>query len=734
MDSTWFEAPWPAVLVRGAPGALHATPNSAVARAATDWGLSVQSLLERAVAAVAARSAQASLAAAPPPADGPVTVCVVVADGTLVWLTASTPPLALHSPSSSSSAPGAVTPSAEPAQQTALQTSLQTSLKAARDSISYLDRALVMAGVSVWRVDLVQQRVHLNAVGFHEKGIDQDPQGIDLELHRSTIHRDDLSHVLAASQEAMASDRVVECMVRYRRPDGRWMSALTRRVVERDAQGLAIGLSGVSLDLTELHLQRELTRSLQERTATVAEALGAGFWRRDVTTGLVEWDEQMHRIYGIEPSLTPKQVGQWIDRFVHADDRAPLRAHLQRGDAEVWATMSFDFRIIDGSGRLRHIHSWSRRLTDGGRHLLAGVHIDITDQALDRQRTQRELQRAQFVVQSSGLGVWERDLRGHVNHWSAGMYRLRGCQPDDPRSPDEIFLQTIHPDDSPAVLALLNEHLQHGKGFTAEYRVKAGPASAPDLPWRWLHSEGVLIRDADGQVTGAAGFNIDITERRRAAELQEEKRRLEQAHKDKLAFMAGMSHELRTPLNAVLGFARLLASDEQAPLNPQQQGRVQRIETAGQHLLRMIDELLDIAQRPSLPLPAAPAGQLHVLCVEDNPVNLQLVRELLALRPGVRLRCAEDGLSGVAAALAEPPDLVLLDLQLPDISGQEVFQRLKADPRTALCHIVALSADAMPEHISAVLSAGFDGYWTKPIEFDAFLGHIDRLAQTLRQH
>jgi CheY-like chemotaxis protein len=138
------------------------------------------------------------------------------------------------------------------------------------------------------------------------------------------------------------------------------------------------------------------------------------------------------------------------------------------------------------------------------------------------------------------------------------------------------------------------------------------------------------------------------------------------------------------------------------------------------------------------PLPGAdaeqpPAGEpaksgLHVLCVEDNPVNLQLVRELIALRPQMRLRTAVDGLSGVAAALDERPDLLLLDLQLPDIDGLEVMRRVRGEPAMAGCRIVALSADAMPDHIAAALAAGFDDYWTKPIQFDAFLGHLDRIA------
>ena len=130
----------------------------------------------------------------------------------------------------------------------------------------------------------------------------------------------------------------------------------------------------------------------------------------------------------------------------------------------------------------------------------------------------------------------------------------------------------------------------------------------------------------------------------------------------------------------------------------------------------------------SEPTTSSTQHALHVLCVEDNPVNLQLVRELVALRPQVRLSTAEDGLAGVQKALAELPELVLLDIQLPDIDGVEVMRRLRAEARTAGCRIVALSADAMPERISAALAAGFDDYWTKPIQFEAFLSHLDRMV------
>ena len=118
--------------------------------------------------------------------------------------------------------------------------------------------------------------------------------------------------------------------------------------------------------------------------------------------------------------------------------------------------------------------------------------------------------------------------------------------------------------------------------------------------------------------------------------------------------------------------------------------------------------------------------------VEDEQPTLTMLEKILTAA-GYRVTGVLDGLAALKAAHADPPDLVLLDLQLPDIDGIEVMRWLRADPATAGCRIVALSADAMPDRIEAALAAGFDDYWTKPIEFDRFLTGIDALGAELRR-
>ncbi|MDB5810901.1 MAG: Histidine kinase [Betaproteobacteria bacterium] len=114
-----------------------------------------------------------------------------------------------------------------------------------------------------------------------------------------------------------------------------------------------------------------------------------------------------------------------------------------------------------------------------------------------------------------------------------------------------------------------------------------------------------------------------------------------------------------------------------------------------------------------------------LLYVEDNPANLMLVEDLIARRPDIRLVSARDGISGIEMAHAEKPDVVLMDINLPGISGIEALHVLASDPATAHIPVIALSANAMPRDIEKGLEAGFFRYLTKPIRVNEFMETLD---------
>jgi CheY-like chemotaxis protein len=117
-----------------------------------------------------------------------------------------------------------------------------------------------------------------------------------------------------------------------------------------------------------------------------------------------------------------------------------------------------------------------------------------------------------------------------------------------------------------------------------------------------------------------------------------------------------------------------------------------------------------------------------VLYIEDNAPNIKLVETILTLRPEVTLLAAADGRLGLELAREHLPSLVLLDLNLPDISGEEVLRRLRTDPRTAPIPVVVLSADATAGRIARLRRAGANDYLTKPFDFGQFLDLVDALT------
>jgi PAS domain S-box-containing protein len=128
----------------------------------------------------------------------------------------------------------------------------------------------------------------------------------------------------------------------------------------------------------------------------------------------------------------------------------------------------------------------------------------------------------------------------------------------------------------------------------------------------------------------------------------------------------------------------------------------------------------------SAPLRASHGRRPHsLLYVEDNPANLALVEQIIARRPDLRLLTAVNGNTGIEVARESQPDVILMDINLPDISGLEAMKLLKTFPGTAHIPIVAVSANAMPRDIKKGLDAGFFRYITKPIMVNEFMDAVD---------
>jgi len=163
---------------------------------------------------------------------------------------------------------------------------------------------------------------------------------------------------------------------------------------------------------------------------------------------------------------------------------------------------------------------------------------------------------------------------------------------------------TMHPDDREAVLAAFAQNLLDNQGFRVEYRIltKSGEV-------RWVRDHGTTVRDADGRALYVQGVVLDITQATNAERAQRE-------NEAKSRFLASMSHELRTPLNSILGFAQLLATGTYGALNERQARYIENINASGEHLLTLINDVLDMAKVTS--------GQMQI---DLEPVSLQAAIE-----------------------------------------------------------------------------------------------------------
>lgn len=137
----------------------------------------------------------------------------------------------------------------------------------------------------------------------------------------------------------------------------------------------------------------------------------------------------------------------------------------------------------------------------------------------------------------------------------------------------------------------------------------------------------------------------------------------------------------------------------------------------------------------STPRPTPPQRtdrQRTLLYVEDNQANIALVEQIVARRSDMQLLSALNGSRGIAMARSERPDVILLDIGLPDISGFQALRILREDPATRQIPVLAISANAMPADIEAGLAAGFFRYLTKPIKVDELLQTLDRALEIAR--
>ena len=456
-------------------------------------------------------------------------------------------------------------------------------------------------------------------------------------------------------------------------------------------------------DITERRQAEETLRASQEKLQRAQFIAKMGDFEWDIASGEVFWSDGMYRLLGYDP-------GEHMDyakvnmRVHHPEDLAKIARWLQEGiESGAESLDPNEYRLIRKDGTLLHVQTngWFAR-RDGKAIKLYGTCLDITarkasEEALEQ--TRKMLVDAQRIAH---LGSFEFDAKDRTTIWSEEEYRIYGLDPGEPSPVYEEMLATcIHPEDATLLHETFTEALRNHAVYELEHRIVL-----PDGSVRWVHDRAQPYLDDEGNLLRYVGVTLDITDHKeaeieldthrrhletliaeRTAQLQDAKQAAESASVAKSAFLANMSHEIRTPMNAMLGLTHLL---RRSGVTPEQLERLDKIDSAGRHLLSIINDILDLSKieagklqlehsdfaleaildhTRSMILDAAQAKGLRVI-VDRDEVPLWLYGDAM------RLRQALLNLAGNAVKFTEKGSIVL-GAKLLDDDGDDLLVRFE---------------------------------------------------------
>jgi PAS domain S-box-containing protein len=424
----------------------------------------------------------------------------------------------------------------------------------------------------------------------------------DISCLWARIHVDDVPMIQRSVQDAAASLQPYFVEARLLLPNERvkWIQISSQP--DRQENGDVIW-DGVVIDISDRKNAEKKLQELSERLELAIQSAQIGIWEFDFSSNRLLWDERMLAIHGISTESFHGTYEDWSSR-VHPDDLLQAQPEI----SEEQAIYSAEFRIIRPDGTVRWVMSYSckQRNHQGELVRAVGVNIDISD----RKNTELALQdlsdRLEFALKGANIGIWEWQINEERLLWDERMFSLYGISSEEFSGKYADWLQRVHPDDLDWVQQAERQSYQGDKECRVEFRI-----IRPDGTIRFIDSFAFNQYNAQGEIQKTIGLNIDITDRKQAElQLQHINEELIKATRLKDEFLANMSHELRTPLNAILGMTEILEEQIFGDLNDRQLQSLHTIENSSNHLLELINDILDVAK--------IEAGQIKLSCQPSN--------------------------------------------------------------------------------------------------------------------
>jgi PAS domain S-box-containing protein len=414
-------------------------------------------------------------------------------------------------------------------------------------------------------------------------------------------------------------------------PNGEQRWLWMRATPLADSDGVVRRIAAVVEDITASKRASAALQHTQQLFQQLASGLDVGFALRQLHPPEVLYANPAYlTIFGFDgggPIPTVAEISARVDPADAARGWRALEVNLMGQAVEQ------EVRVIHPDGGLRLIRVDVRPIIDAdGQIRRVTTHVqDITERRAAEMEVREARARFDQLARTTEVGFLLR-AGTEVLYRSAGLGRILGHDTLEPGAKVPNFSTQIHPADRERGAAV-GDRAKRGESSSAELRI-----IRPNGEVRWISIKNEPVVQASGEPSRVATTVIDITDRKVAEEaLVAAKEQAEHANSAKDQFLSRMSHELRTPLNAILGFGQLLEIDH---LTPEQHDSVERLVAAGEHLLGLIDEVLDIVtvERGHMRLSLEP---VRIRDVTDEAVGML---HPLVQRSGVQISVDERAL------------------------------------------------------------------------------------------
>lgn len=409
----------------------------------------------------------------------------------------------------------------------------------------------------------------------------------------SAVHKEDQQMVNDAVNNCVEHNAVYNIEHRVVWDDGSVHWVLEQGNVIRNTDGEALHMLGVVQDI-DIRKRSELLLADREKQLIEAQQLAQiGNWQADISKGTLTWSDEIYRIFGYEPgSFLPN-----IEAFhtaIHPDDLNLVReSELQ---AEKTGIHDVVHRIIRPDKTIRYVHELAQAETDSNGKLISlrGTVQDITKRMEAEAKLRETEERFTFAVEGAGDGVWDWDMKTNDMQFSRIYMQMLGYEENELPHTVDTWKNSVHPDDLDRVTDNLTCYLNGELDiYHVELRLQCKSGE-----YKWILCRGTVVaRDTLGNAIRMIGIHSDITEQKEIEQnLIDVREEAINANRAKSSFLSMMSHELRTPMNAIIGFSQLLTMPGSDPLSDVQKENVHEIIKAGNHLLELINEILDLAK------------------------------------------------------------------------------------------------------------------------------------------